>query len=246
VRIGSVPYLNARPLVAWLESSPQPGVELIYDVPSSLIRRLQADELDVAMASVYALIDDPSLVMLSGLGVSSTGPAWSVRLLSRAPVADVRTVALDAASRSSTALARIILRDLYGVTPTCVELPADRDTMLAEADAAVLIGDIGLAVSGEGLIDVDLGEAWHTLTGLPFLFAGWLARDMGALAAAEPVLRQARAHGAAHLAEIAVSESIRLGLPYARCHAYLSQVMRYDLGEAEMAGFAEFRRRVGM
>jgi chorismate dehydratase len=241
VRISSVPYLNARPLVAGLAG--QPGVTVGYAVPAVLIAQTLAGEVDVAMASTFATFEHPELSLLPGLGVTAAGPAWSVRLLSRVPLPEIRTLALDACSRSTNALARIILADRYGVSPDCRPLPPDRDAMLAQADAAVLIGDIGLTVAGDALLDVDLGAEWWALTGLPFYFAGWVARDPAKLAEAAPLLHAACDDGLVHLREIADAEAVRLGLPAQRCYDYLAVVMRYRTGPAEEAGLAEFRAR---
>lgn len=243
MKISSVPYLNARPLVHGLENRPRPDMALYYAVPSRLIEQLCVGEVDIAMASTFALLEHPELHLLPGLGVTTAGPAWSVRLLSRVPLRQIRTLALDASSRSTNALARIILADRYGVTPECLTLAPDLSTMLSQADAAVLIGDIGIAVNGEGLYDRDLGAEWWSLTGLPFYFAGWLARDPAVLEQAAPHLFAACNFGLAHLETIAADEALRLRLPYERCYRYLAEIMRYRTGEAEAAGLAEFRRR---
>lgn len=243
MRIGSVPYLNARPLVDWLEHHPQPGVTLSYAIPALLVEQLRAGELDIAMASTFPALLHEDLHLLPGLGVTVTGAALSVRLLSRVPIHEITTLALDACSRSTVVLARIVLADRYGVTPTCVSLPPDHEAMLAAADAAVLIGDIGIAVNGDGLLDLDLGQEWWELTGLPFYFAGWVARDAKLLAKAAPLLFTALEHGLARLEEIATEEAARLGLPRELCHRYLAEVMRYHAGDAEVAGLEEFRRR---
>jgi len=243
LRIGSVPYLNARPLVDWLERCPPAGVSLQYAIPSVLIEQLLAGELDIAMASTFPTLERSDLHLLPGLGVTTPGAAWSVRLLSRVPIPDIRTLALDTASRSTVVMARIILADRYGVTPECRNLPPDLDLMLAHADAAVLIGDIGIAVSGEGLIDLDLGAEWHALTGLSFYYAGWVARDPAVLEEAAPLLFEACEHGMARISEIADEEAARLRLPRERCYRYLTEIMRYHTGEGELAGLAEFKRR---
>jgi len=243
VKIGSVPYLNARPLVDWFERHPREDFTLHYATPSVLIRQLFDGLLDIAMASTFPTLEHPELHLLPGLGVTTTGPAWSVRLLSSTSVKQIRTVALDTSSHSSTAMARIVLTDRYGLTPEYIDHPPDLAGMLATADAAVLIGDIGITVSGESLLDLDLGEEWHALTGLPFYFAGWVARDKAVLDRAAPLFFEALEHGLARLPQIAAEEAVRLGISEERCYAYLAQIMRYHTGEAEMAGLQEFRRR---
>lgn len=245
MRLGSVPYLNARPLVAWFAESAPAEVTLSYATPAVLIEQLQAGEIDVAMASTFAMFAHPELSLCPGLGVTATGPAWSVRLFSRVPFADIRTLALDACSRSSNALAQVVLADAYGVTPrTTLQVPAI-EPMLASADAAVLIGDIGLLERGaDGLRILDLGTAWWELTGLPFYFAGWMARDADVLERATPMLQVACAYGVAHLEAIAAAEAVRLGASYDLCYRYLTEVMRYEAGSQEEAGLAEFHHRV--
>ena len=243
VQIGSVPYLNARPLIDWLARHPSPGMELRYATPSVLVEQLLAGELDIAMASTFPTLVHPELHLLPGLGVTTTGAALSVRLLSRVPAAAITSVALDASSRSTNALAQIILADGYGITPVYRLCAPDKVQMLAVADAAVLIGDIGIAAQADGLLDIDLGQAWYELTGLPFFFAGWVARDAEALAQAAPMLFEALAHGLERLEAIADEEATRLHLPRDLCRRYLARVMRYHTGDAQIAGLEEFRRR---
>jgi len=235
--------LNARPLVDWLERNPRKDFTLSYATPSVLIRQLFDGSLDIAMASTFPTLEHPELHLLRGLGVTTTGEAWSVRLLSKAPVEQVRTVALDTSSRSTVAMARIVLADRYGRTPEYIDHAPELAGMLAAADAAVLIGDIGITVSGASLIDLDLGEEWHALTGLPFYFAGWVARDEAMLEQAAPLFFEALEHGLARLPEIAAEEAVRLNMSEQRCYDYLAKIMRYHAGEAEAAGLEEFRRR---
>ncbi|OPZ87663.1 MAG: Chorismate dehydratase [bacterium ADurb.Bin429] len=215
----------------------------MYATPAVLIARLLAGELDVAMASSFAVLTHPELTLLREIGVTNTGPAWSVRLFSRVAPASIRTLALDTSSRSSVAMARIILAERYGVQPVCLDVAPHLEMMLADADAAVLIGDTGLTVNAEDVIVLDLGEEWHALTGLPFFFAGWIARDTAALEKATPMLRASLEAGLARLEEIAEEEAARLGIPASRCYAYLHDVMHYHAGEAELAGLEAFRVR---
>jgi len=243
MKIGSVPYLNARPLVDWLERYPREDFTLHYAAPAVLIEQLFDGTLDVAMASTFPTLEHAELKLLPWVGVTTPGPAWSVRLFSRTPIGDIRTVALDAGSRSSSALARIILADRYGITPNYLDHPPELNAMLMVADAAVLIGDIGITAGDESLIELDLGKEWRALTGLPFYFAGWVARNLATLDRASSLLYMALEFGLARLHGIAAEEAVRLGISEERCYAYLSQIMRYRTGKKEVAGLEEFRRR---
>ena len=241
--IGSVPYLNARPLVLWLEENPQPDVELVYARPSELIPALLAGKLSVAMASTFALLENPDLFLLDGLGITTTGRAASVRMISKVPPEQIALLALDTSSRSSVSMAQIVLADSYGVKPKIFNMSPDLSAMLQVADAAVLIGDIGLTVAAEGYYDIDLGEAWWELTQLPFYFAGWIARDEEALQRLAPILYQSADHGLTHLPEIAIESAAAMNISEKICADYLQTVMRYRTSEREAAGLQEFSQR---
>src|SRR4029077_12201644 len=105
----------------------------------------------------------------------------------------------------------------------------------------LVIGDRAMRVPHEPFHDVvDLADAWYKLTGLPFVFALWVARggvELGGLAAA---LEQSRATGLAQAAALARMHGLRLGLDFATCYDYLTRVLSYDLGEPEIAGLERF------
>ena len=211
--------------------------------PSVLVGQLLRGELDIAMASTFAVLQYPELHLLDGIGVTCRGPAWSVRLLSTTPPAKISRLALDLNSRSTVAMARIVLADRYGAFPVCFDMQPNPSKMLERADAAVIIGDIGMSASAENLLDYDLGSEWFELTGMPFYFAGWIARDREVLTRAAPVLYQALEKGLEQLPRIAARESERLKQPFERCYRYLSEIMRYHVGPIEQLALEEFRKR---
>ena len=105
LRIGSVPYLNAKPLVDWFHSPEcDADVEVIYAVPSQLAQMLRRDELDVANVSIFEAFQNPALTLVPGISISAYGAVKSVRLFSQVPLAEVRTVAMDTSSLTSVAL----------------------------------------------------------------------------------------------------------------------------------------------
>ena len=99
------------------------------------------------------------------------------------------------------------------------------------ADAVLVIGDRAMRVPREPFYDVvDLGEAWHALTGLPFVFALWVAREGVELGDLPEALEQSRAAGLAEAASLARIHGPRLGLDFATCYDYLTRILSYDLG----------------
>jgi len=178
-RVGSVPYVNAAPLIHdFLSAGEVSPVSVILDVPSRLPERLAAGEVDAILVSSIFALSQPGLRAVAEVGIASEGAVESVRMFSRVPWTEVRTLATDTSSMTSNALAQIILIERFGVHAECIPLPPDLPSMLAQADAAVLIGDVGMMTPvPEGVQALDLGEAWRDLTGLPFVWALWVGQD---------------------------------------------------------------------
>ena len=238
--LGSVPYANARPLLAGLDADP--GVRLVLEPPSLLARRLAAGELDAALVPSIEALRDPRRVVVPAGCIASRGPVASVSLFHRAPLRPGARVGLDASSLTSAALARILLAGPLSL-PGCrfETCPPTTDPRRAPFDATLLIGDPCLVLPREGLLEIDLGDAWTRWTGLPFTWAVWAARDGDAAAAAAPVLSAARRRGEADLQRIVAREAARLGLAEAAMDRYLRVHIRRDLGDDERRGLDRFR-----
>lgn len=239
LRYGSVPYLNARPLLTGLADEVGP---LRLEVPGVLARLLTAGEIDVALAPVVASFLDPSLVIVPSAAVVSRGPVKSVLLFLRRPLEEVRTVGLDESSRTSASLVRVLFAHRWGGCPTFVQRASDPDLRQLDLDAALLIGDPALRAVWDGPAPLDLGAAWSDWTGLPFVFATWLARDAAAADAARPFLDRAAARGRAHLDEIAAVGARQLGLPHDAVRRYLRDHLSFHYGADEQAGLERFRK----
>lgn len=155
---------------------PNEFVEVVYDVPSRLPALLDSGEVDAILVSSIEYLRRDDLELVADVGIMSNGPVASVRMLSKVPLEEIQTLALDESSMTSNMLAQIILAE-RGVRPALVTMEPDQAAMLAACDACVLIGDKGLEADGTGLVDVDLGAAWTEMTGKPFVWAVWLARQ---------------------------------------------------------------------
>lgn len=240
--IGSVPYMNAAPLTRWFETEAGRQVaEVRYAAPSVLARQLEAGELDVALVSSVELFRRTDAQFVPGLAIATRREALSVRLFSKVPFTAIRTVALDESSLTSAALVRILLKQVYGIQPHYRSDPPDLRVMLQQADAALLIGDAGMCAHSEGLHVLDLGEAWFQWTGLPFIWAVWLANADAPMPTLTDWMHTAFAWGEAHLEEIIAQEAHRTGLPYELCARYLREVMSYRIDESFLQGLERFR-----
>ncbi len=238
LRLGSVPYLNARPL---LEGLAEDVGAITFALPSELARLLRARVLDAALAPVVAAFDDPALVIVPAGAVVARGPVRSVLLFARRPVEDLRTIGLDTSSRTSAALVRVLCRHRWGTNPRFVPREPDPDVRRLRDDAALLIGDPALRAVWDGPPPVDLGAAWTEWTGLPFVFAAWLATDARAAERARPALERAAARGRERLDAIAADGARRLDLPHDDVLRYLRDHLSFRYGPDEAAGLERFR-----
>lgn len=236
ITIGSVPYVNARPLVQRFDDDPSLGVKVVYDVPSKLAQRLQIENWQAALVSSYfALTSD--FQVADGVGIISDGPVASVRLFSKVPFERVERLALDQSSMTSNALAQIVLHEQFGVVPESqTELP-NLESMLRNHDAAVLIGDIGMEASSDGLHVLDLGQAWSELTGLPFVWALWTGKPTPHLVTA---LNEAYDWSQENWEHVIDQSSLQSGWPEETVRNYLETNVKFTLGEREKTGLSLF------
>lgn len=243
MRLGCLPYLNVKPLVYTLEHGGLPeGWELVYAPPSQLADMLNAGEIAAAPVSSFATFGSPDFDMCPGICIAADGPVRSVLLLSKKPVENIDTIALDTSSLSGASMLKIILRELYALEPQFVRLAPDPvSSMLVKCDAALVIGNPAMQCPKQGLHILDLGQEWRDLTGLPAVFAVWAGKGITPELIA--ILHEARREGISRVREIARAESHKLGLEYELCEEYLSRVMVYELGERERQGLETFRRK---
>src|SRR5689334_5034116 len=189
--LGSVSYLNAKPLIYDLDHAPDLSLHL--EVPSRLLAGLRDQRFDVALLPVidYQHLDGLCLVPSGGIGCD--GPTLTVRIFSKVTVEQIRTLACDTDSHTSVALARVIFAERFGVQPTFIDLVHGDDRPI---DARLLIGDKVVCEEPPGFDhQLDLGHAWKQLTGLPFVFAIWTARKGVDLADLPDRLARAREEG---------------------------------------------------
>jgi chorismate dehydratase len=246
IRIGAVSYLNTKPLVHGLAER-LPQAEISYEVPSRLADRLAIGELDVALIPSVEFFQHLDYEIVSDACIGCRGPVWSVKLFSRVPPQEIRTLALDEGSRTSVALVRVLLKERLGLTPQLVPLPiASPSTYLLNTDAALLIGDRAIhSPPGQWNTVWDLGEEWNRWAELPFVFAMWTARpglDPALLAEVDAALRAARDEGLAQLPEIAQREAAPIGLTSRECLSYLRDNLYFFLGPREQRGLELFYR----
>src|ERR1035438_3457260 len=181
-------------------------------------------ELDVALIPMIEYFRAGTYSLVPNIAIASDGPVLSVTLFSRVPWGAIRRVALDEGSRTSAALAQVLLRKKYGVQPEVCPLPLDRAAEDADADAVLLIGDRAMHACLPGFrFAFDLGQEWHDWTGLPFVYAAWAVRDGVELGSVLDALVEAKRRGIENAGTIAAREAPALGLDAGCCRRYLAR-----------------------
>ena len=241
LRIAAVSYLNAVPLIWGLKHGPKRGdFQVDYMLPSACADALRNG---TAQASIIPSIEYqriPGLRVVPGLCIASSGPVRSVLLLAKRPVPEIRSVALDTSSRTSSCLVQIVLRKHFGISPRFVPRNPDLPTMLEECDAALLIGDPALAMDFQGLDVYDLAELWKAMTGKPFVFAFWAVRQEAASEQVVKAFQESARFAFEHFDEMVAEESVNTGLPAGLVREYLTKNIDFELGEKNLDGLRLF------
>ena len=255
--MGHIQFLNCLPIYWGLvHSGALLGVDLRKDTPDHLNDALVAGDLDIGPISlVEYLRHADELVLLPDVAVGSDGPVLSCVIVSpheSLTALDGARVALGSTSRTSVLLARMLLEERVGISPTYDEMPPELGAMLRECEAAVLIGDPALrathGAAAQGLHVTDLGAAWRDWTGLPMVFAVWAARRSFAAAHPEVVAEVQQAFVASrdlallHLDEVAEQAARWESLPADALATYF-RTLDFSLGERQLQGVREFARR---
>jgi chorismate dehydratase len=244
LRIGAVSYLNTKPLICGLRDRLSGVGELSLNLPSRLAADLAAKRLDVALIPSVEYFRGSGYKIISDAAIACRGPVWSVRLLSRVPTPNITRLALDEGSRTSAAMVRVLLHEMYGLSPETTALAIDQTPEAVDADAILLIGDRAMHPERGVYKEIwDLGDRWCRWTELPFVFAMWVARpDVDTDGLAE-ILEASRDEGHRSLEEIASREAAAHGLTNEDLHRYFTENLHFQLGPREMAGLQAFRQK---
>lgn len=251
IRLGVVNYLNSKPLAYGLEQRPQTRFTLRYDVPSKCAALLHENAIDLGLIPSIEYVRSPQYRIVPGIALASAGAVRSVALFTTRPVTAIRSVALDASSRTSVALLRVLCAQWFEIEPRFVTAPPDLPVMLRRADAALVIGDAALFADADAVNadKIDLGEEWTAMTNLPFVYAFWAGRAEVVTSADIEALARSKAEGLGHLDAIAEQYAGGDADRAAIGAEYLKTNMRYDLGQPEITAlrrFFELSRELGV
>jgi len=178
IRVGAVSYLNTKPLIYGFEQGlMSDSVDLRIDYPSRIADALHHKDIDIGLVPVIMLKTEPGSCIISDYGIACTGEVASVCLFSDVPLEQVDRILLDYQSRTSVALLQLLLEKHWKLTPELVHAEAGYEKMISGTTAGLVIGDRAFEQRKISKYIYDLGQAWFDMTGLPFVFAAWIANE---------------------------------------------------------------------
>jgi chorismate dehydratase len=271
LRVSIVDYLNTAPLVWGLTDGPLAGrYDLSFTTPSLCAEALRSGQADLAIIPAVEYTRIPGLVILPDMAVAARGEVRSILLLAKKPVQLVRRIALDTSSRSSVALVRLLCRSFWRISPEFVDASPDPAAMLANADAALLIGDPALRVRiemdalhskqaappGAGCCDgdaselvvpavdtlflYDVAQQWREMTGKPCVLAVWAGRREVVTPQVVADFLESRDYGISRISDIAEGAALKLNLPPNALESYLRDSIDFYLDRDNIAGLELF------
>jgi len=264
LRVGRIPYINCYPVYGAIDrGAVHFDAALVDGVPTELNRQMATGSLDVSVVSAVEYARDAKrYVLLPDLAISCDGPVRSVLLFSKRPATDLngRRVLVSRSSMTSVALLELLFENVWKARPVFVPANAEISDVEqfgdADHDARLVIGDAALLVGSRLRADrdvpagyqhmYDLGAEWKQWTGLPFVFAVWVAQRTTPVASAlglHATLIQSRDWGLQHLEILADQASHATGVDESTCLEYLSG-LDYGLSYHHLAGLTEFFRRL--
>jgi chorismate dehydratase len=237
IRVGAVSYLNTRPLLYGIRHhSILNEIELIEDYPSRIGQLLIENKIDLGLIPIAALPQLEEFHIISDYCIGAVGPVTSVCIFSEVPMEDIKKVYLDYQSKTSVSLAKILLRDYWKKEVVFVQAQTDDFRKLVTGDsAAVIIGDRALEQGQSSRYAYDLSEAWKKHTGLPFVFAAWVANKK-LPEQFNASFNEANAYGLQHL-DAVIKET---NTPDFDLKTYYTSHISYYLDEKKREGMTRF------
>jgi chorismate dehydratase len=257
LRVGRIPYINCYPVYGAIDrGAVSLEADLVDGVPTALNLAMAAGALDVSVISAVEYARDAArYLLLPDLAISCDGPVRSVMMFARRPAQELRggRVLVSRSSMTSVALLQLMFEQVWKAEPHF--LPADaeiadlahsstepHDARLIIGDAALMLSSGASALAAEYPHVYDLGQLWKEWTGLPFVFAVWVAQRSIPVAGALGVharLIESRDWGLAHLDQLAAQAAIATGVSRDKAHEYLSG-LDYGLRYEHLAGLTTF------
>lgn len=240
VKISAVSYLNTTPFIYGMENNAglMDNIELSKDIPSECARKLLNDEIDLGLIPVAVIPQLKESYIISDYCIGAIGEVHTVLLLSEVPLEEIDTIYLDYQSRTSIALCQILCRELWHISPQFIQAKPGFENKVKGNTAAVIIGDRTFDLDKEYAYRLDLSEEWQKLTGLPFVFAAWVA-NKPLKSNFIDLFNSTLKHGLKQL-DSAIEKSNQTKISDERLKEYLVKYIQFDLDTEKRKGMDLF------
>ena len=237
-RIGAVSYLNTRPLLFGMEQGPfKERIDLMKAYPAQIAQALLDDTIDIGLVPVAIIpfLTNPKIV--SKFVIGTEGEVASVALFSQVPMDQIEKVYLDDQSKTSVALAKILFKQFWKKEVEFLTATEGYIYEITGTTAGIIIGDRALACLKRFEHIYDLGLAWKQYSGLPFVFAAWIANKTIPEEFLE-AFDAANGYGLSHLEEVIAL--IPANEQVYDLHKYYTENISYELTPNKRAGMDKF------
>jgi chorismate dehydratase len=176
IKISAVSYTNTKPFLYGLQHTDIINqIDLSLDIPADCAQKLIDDKVDIGLIPVAAILNLPQWEIVSDYCIGAEGAVNSVFIFSNCEIHDIKQLQLDPESRSSNNLGKVLLKNYWKVTPELITAAKDYSQSTEPNTAFVQIGDRTFGKKSKYPFVYDLAEEWKNFTGLPFVFAAWIA-----------------------------------------------------------------------
>jgi chorismate dehydratase len=240
--VAAVSYLNTKPLLYGIKRHPIINeIELVEDYPSKIAQMLIDDEVDIGLIPVAATLKLKEWNIVGDYCIGSEGPVASVCIFSEVPMDKIERVYLDYQSRTSVNLAKVLLREYWKKNVELIDSSGEdfRDEIRGTS-AGVVIGDRALAQRLKSKYIYDLAEAWKKYTGLPFVFAAWIANKK-LPSHFVSAFNEANGYGLQHINEVIAENPFEMY----DLRKYYTECISYKLDDRKREGLGLFLEKVG-
>lgn len=240
IRVAAVSYLNTKPLIYGFEKGGMKNeIELTFDYPARVAGMLINDEADIGLIPVAAIPRLEEHYIISDYGIGASGPVASVCLFSNVPIGEVKEVLLDYQSRSSAALLELLMKDFWKINPLITATTEGYQEAIKGTTAGLVIGDRALQQRQRSTYSYDLAEAWQQMTGLPFLFAAWVANKQLPDTFIK-MFNETTGAGLGHIEEIVAANNF----PEYDLHKYYTKNIDYQLDSKKKEALELFLQKI--
>ena len=237
-RIGAVSYLNTRPLLLGLaQEGFKNRIDLVKSYPAKIAQDLLSGQIDIGLVPVAIIPQLTHPHIISNYVIGTNGAVASVALFSQVPIDEIKSIYLDYQSRTSVQLLKILLAQFWKKEVEFLAATERYIDQISGTTAGLIIGDRALDNLNKFPYMYDLGLAWKQHTGLPFVFAAWVA-NQPIPAEFMAAFDAANGYGLAHLEE--VISLIPANEQVYDLHKYYTENISYVYDEEKKLGLNAF------